>query len=179
MFRRRVSEALPRSGKTMSAIGIVILLFVAGMLVLVAEIFIPSHGVLSLTGIVLLTVAVVQTFQHAGREVGVAAIVACMVFVPTFGYLAVKYWPQTPVGRRMSPPNPILTADDAGVPVAELRKFVGQVGRSVSPLRPVGIGEFNGRRVSCVAETGMIDAHETIEAIDVLGSNVKVAVRKG
>jgi hypothetical protein len=43
----------------------------------------------------------------------------------------------------------------------------------------VGIGEFNGRRVSCVAESGMIDADEPIEAIDVLGANVKVAVRKG
>lgn len=163
----------------MSEFGFILLLYTLGTLVLVAEIFIPSHGVLCVTGVGLLVAAVVQTFQHAGREAGVVALLGCLVLVPSLALLAVKYWHRTPIGRLISPPNPTLTRDDIGVPVDELREMVGSVGRTVSPLRPVGIADFGGKRVSCVAESGMIDAGEPVQAIDVLGGNLQVAIRKG
>lgn len=165
-------------GHSMSGIGIVILLYCVGLLMLVAEIFIPSHGILSIVGLGFLVTAVVKTFTYGGREAGVIAVLACLVFLPTFAYLSVKYWPRTAVGRRISPPNPVLTAEDTSVPIEEMAALIGRTGRSISPLRPVGVCEFNGKRISCVAEFGMVDADVIVEGVSLKGSNLAVVEKK-
>ncbi len=162
----------------MSDVAILITLYVIGALILVAEIFIPSHGILTLAGVGFLVAAVTKTFSYGGREAGIVAVLTCMVLLPIFAFLAIKYWHLTPVGRRIAPPNPVLTAADTGVPVEELTKLIGQVGRTVSPHRPVGISEFNGRRVSCVVELEMVEAGVTVEGTGIKGSNLIVVEKK-
>ncbi len=162
----------------MSSLGILIILFAAGVLLLVAEVFIPSHGVLCIAGLGFLVAGVARTFEYGGREAGVAAIFACVVFVPALAVVAIKYWPRTPIGRRIAPPNPQLTIDDAGVPLEKLASLVGRTGRSSTPLRPVGICDFDGQRVSCLAEFGMIEAGVTVRATGVSGSNLAVQEAK-
>ena len=162
----------------MSEIGIIALLFGAGALVLIAELFIPSHGVLTFVGIALLVAGIVQTFHYGGEKAGVISVIACLVGLPVFAVAAIKIWPRTWVGRRIAPPNPVLTARDTSVPVEEISRFVGQTGRTLSPLRPVGICEFNGRRVSCIAEFGMLDAGVTVEGLRVVSGQLAVQERK-
>ena len=162
----------------MSDVGILIMLYAAGVLLLVAEIFIPSHGVLTVAGLGFLVAAVVKTFSYGGRDAGTIAVLACMVFVPVFAFMAIKYWHRTPIGRRTAPPNPVVTSADTSVPVEEMTRLIGQTGRSETPLRPVGICEFNGKRLSCVAEFGMLDAGVTVEALRIVGGNLAVQEKK-
>ena len=84
----------------------------------------------------------------------------------------------TPIGRRIAPPNPKLTSADTSIPIDELERHIGQLGRSISPLRPVGICEFSGRRISCVAEFGMVEAGVVVEAIGIKGGNLSVVEKK-
>jgi len=161
----------------MSEIAVLIVLYAVGVLLLLMDIFIPSHGILALTGVGFLVAAVAKTFGYAGREAGIIAILACLVFLPTFACVAIKYWRRTPIGRRISPPNPVLTSADMGVPVEELSRLVGQTGSAVTPLRPVGICEFNGKRISCVAQFGMVERGSIVEAVGVSGCNLAVQKR--
>ncbi len=108
----------------------------------------------------------------------VIAILACMVILPALAFVAIKYWHRTPIGKLISPPNPQLTVDDIGVPVEELQQLIGQTGRTVSALRPVGICEFNGKRVSCIAESGMVEAGVSVEGIGMSGADLTVAEKK-
>lgn len=157
---------------------VLILLYAVGVLILVGEIFIPSHGVLSVAGIGFLVAAVVKTFGYAGREAGIMAVVACAVLLPTFAVLAIKYWHRTPVGRRIAPPNPTFTLSDTPVPIEELSKLIGRTGRSATALRPVGICEFGGRRISCVAELGIIEEDVAVEAVGIRSGNLAVQEQK-
>ncbi len=158
----------------MSAVAVITLLFVGGVLVLIAELFLPSHGLLTVVALGLIVAGVVQTFRYGGERAGAIAGAACLIGLPTFAMMAVRIWPKTWIGRRIAPPNPTVTESDSSVPVEELSRHVGQRGRSLTPLRPVGICEFNGRRVSCIAQFGMIDAGETVEGLHVTGSNLAV-----
>lgn len=153
---------------------ILIILYGAGLLFLIAEIFLPSHAMLTVVGVGFLIAAIVRTFQVAGEGAGLLGILGCLVVLPAFAYAAVKVWPRTPVGKRIAPPNPVLTGEHAGIPVEELSRFIGQAGRALTTLRPVGICDFNGRRVSCVSEFGMIDPQTPVRAVRVLGANVAV-----
>ena len=161
----------------MSGIGVLVLIYVVGVMLLVAEIFIPSHGILTVAGLGFLIFAVVKTFEY-GQGPGSLAILACLVFIPTFAYLAIKVWHRTPMGKLISPPNPVHRLEETSVPVAELNALIGRTGRTVSPLRPVGIGDFDGKRVSCVAEMGIIEADVAVEGVGIKGGSLAVVEKK-
>ncbi len=162
----------------MSEVAIIALLFGAGALVLIAELFIPSHGVLSIVGVALLVAGIVQTFRHGGELAGTISVLTCLVVLPVLAVVTVRVWPQTWVGRRIAPPNPVITSRDTSVPVEEIGRYVGQTGRSITPLRPVGICEFNGKRVSCIAELGMLEAGIAVEGLRMVSGQLAVKERK-
>ncbi len=158
----------------MSSIGIIVLLYLAGLLLLVAEVFLPSHGVLTVAGLGFLIAGIYQTFTNYGEEAGLLSILACAVVLPTMGYLAVKYWRQTPIGRKIAPPNPVLTNADVGVPIDKLSKLIGKTGKTVSPLRPVGICDFDGKRVSCVSQFGTVESGVEVMGLKIQSGNLSV-----
>lgn len=147
--------------------------FGLGLLILVAEIFVPSHGLLTVAGLVFLTIGVVKTFQY-GTQAGSLAILGCLVLLPTMAFLGAKYFPLTPIGKRIIPPNPVYTPEDFGSEVEKLRPLVGTFGRSLSPLHPAGTCEFGGVRIQCVSEMGMIESGARVEAIDIRGKALTV-----
>ncbi len=158
----------------MSPFALILLLFAAGALVLVAELFIPSHGVLTVLGVGLLIAGIVQTFRFFGERAGSIATLTCLVGLPVFAMAAVKIWPKTWVGRRVAPRNPIITSRDSSVPVEEISRYIGQSGRTITQLRPVGFCEFQGRRVPCIAEFGLIEPGAIVEGVRVSGANLAV-----
>lgn len=160
----------------MGEIGIITLLYAIALLLLVAEIFIPSHGILTVAGLAFLIAAVVKTFQIS-TNAGVVATLACVVFLPTAAVIAVKVWPHTPIGRLISPDNPVVTSRDVGVDVDAMEPMIGRTGRSISPLRPSGICDFEGRRFPCVAEMGMIGPDVEVQVVGIKGSNLAVVAK--
>lgn len=160
----------------MGEFGVLILLYGAAVLVLVAEIFIPSSGVLSITGVGFLVAAVVKTFHYCGDTVGYMAAIASPVFLLVFAVLSIKVWPHTRIGRIIAPPNPEYTKKDLGTDTEDINPLVGTYGRALSPLRPVGTCEFDGRRFQCICESGMIDAGAAVRAVGLRGRNLEVAV---
>ncbi len=139
------------------------LLYVLGMILLIVELFLPAYGLLGLIGVGVLGLALYETHQRndVAALIGLAVIAVCL---PLGLIFSVKNWHRTPVGRRLAPPNPTLTADDR-MPVEHMRVLVGTVGRSLTRLRPVGTCEFDGRRVECKAEYGMIEKGVSVQAV--------------
>jgi membrane-bound serine protease (ClpP class) len=158
----------------MEEIGIILLLYVIGAVVLVAEIFIPSHGILTVVGLGLLIAGSYKTFQLS-MFAGYASLLGVLAFLVTFAVLAIKYWHRTPIGRRISPPNPTLTDEDTGNIDETLEPLLGTDGRALTPLRPVGTCEFDGQRLPCVAEYGMIERGTRVKAIRIHGRGFAVA----
>ena len=157
----------------MDHVGIITLLYIAGVLLLAAELFIPSHGLLTIGALTCLGVAVYHTFARS-TTAGVVGTVCCVLLVPTILLLGVKYVRYLPMGNRLAPPNP--TAADVGPAFdrTACEALIGKTGRAVTPLHPVGICDFDGRRVQCVAESGMIDAETIVVGIGLQMHNLAV-----
>jgi membrane-bound ClpP family serine protease len=158
----------------MGDVAIIAVLFLVAVIILVAEVFIPSHGILSIAGVAFLVVAVVKTFAYSER-VGFLALFGSVVLVPVVIVVATKVWPHTMIGRAIAPENPVVSARDIGVDLETMDRLIGRVGRAVSPLRPVGTCEFDGRRFQCTVEMGMIAAGAEVKAIGIQGSGLIVA----
>jgi membrane-bound serine protease (ClpP class) len=141
----------------------IVLLYVVGTAVLVAEVFVPSHGVLSLVAFATLGFAVYETFQISGLW-GLVSLSALVVLIPASVLVMVKTWHRTPIGKRICPPNPQLGEKDR-MPLETLRAVIGQRGRALTLLRPVGTCEFQGQRLECKSEQGVIQKGAEVEAI--------------
>lgn len=150
-------------------------LYAVGALVLVAEIFVPSSGILLVVGLGLFGWGLYEAFM-VSWAFGMANAVMLMVILPTAMLLALRNWHRTPMGRRMSPPNPKL-GDQDRLPVSDLEALLGRAGRSLTVLRPVGTCEFAGKRLECKAESGFIPSGVQVEAVGLSDRTVLVRER--
>ena len=148
------------------------LLYLVGSAILISELFLPAHGMMGLVGLGVLLYAVYQTFT-INEVAGLAGLVALAVMLPAGLIIAVRNWHRMPIGRRIAPPNPKLTDRDR-MPVKEFERLVGRVGRSVTLLRPVGTCVFDGRRVECTAEHGIIEKDVAVEAVRLVDRTLSV-----
>ncbi len=145
-----------------------------GIALFVAEIFLPSHGVLTLLSLASLAGGIYAAFQYS-LTLGYLSLLLSLLLVPTLAVTAVKVWPRTFIGRRVAPPNRPFSRDESPASGEdEFRRLVGQTGLTLTPLRPVGACDFGGRRVECLAESGMIDRQVRVVAIDVQGRSLVV-----
>jgi len=157
----------------MEELTVAVILQVVGIVLLVFEVFIPSHGALSVGGLACLGAGVWCAFRFSSAAGYVSTLLACII-VPSLIVTAVKMWHRTPLGRKISPPNPRLTDADKSVDVSTLGPLVGTIGRTITPLRPVGTCEFDGRRVECVAEMGLIPGGQCVRAVRIEGRELVV-----
>lgn len=137
-----------------------ILLALVGLVLLVAEMLLPSQGVLGVAGAVALAACVVACFRIDSR-IGFGVMVAMVVAAPFAGMLWVKVWPKTAVGRRMilSPVSAEASAATVGV---------GQQGVAVSELRPMGVCTFGTERIEARADRGTIPPGARVQVVEVI-----------
>ena len=153
----------------------VVSLLLLGLGVMVLEVFVPSGGILGFVSIMALVAAVATAFLEQGATAGMASLAVVVLAVPAVLAVAFRWFPETPLGRRVLPPAP--EAADV-LPDQErrrhVRELVGHAGRTVSELLPWGRVEFDGETIDGVSEGGPIEAGAAIEAVGVQGTAVVV-----
>lgn len=149
-------------------------LIVLGLVFLLAELILPTFGILFVLGLGALVAGIAMTFTgNVGR--GLVTVVGVFVLIATAGPLIIKYWPRTSLGRKF-----ILQSPDEDVTVAamptnlELEHLRGRYGRTASALRPSGVTEFDGKRVDTITEGEMIEPGQWVRCIDVRSGRVVV-----
>lgn len=152
-----------------------IFLYVACAALIVAEVFIPSGGLLSICALACV-VGGVAIFFRISSTAGWLGIVVAVVMIPLLLVGAYRLLPKTRFGRNVILSGPVRERGDAIPDTAELLKLLGQVGRVLTPLRPVGTCDFSGRRVECVAEAGYVQKGATVKVIRVEGTQLTVRV---
>ena len=152
-----------------------VILLAVGLLVMVLEVFVPSGGILGFVSVVAILAAVVMAFVEQGPAIGMLFLTAAVVSVPGVLIMAFRWFPRTPLGRRVLPPPP-----DASevLPESPLRKrargMVGRSGRVVCEMLPWGSVEIDGTTLEAVSETGPIALGTIVEAVGVQGMGVVV-----
>jgi membrane-bound ClpP family serine protease len=164
----------------MDALVWIVALLVVGLAVLVLEVFIPSGGVLGFLSVLAIGAAIVMAFLEQGAAVGLAVLAISFVAVPAVLSLAFRWFPDTPLGRRVLPPPP--GADDV-LPAAEyrrrLRDHVGRRGHVTRELMPWGEVTIDGLVCDALSESGPIAAGAEVEAVAVEGRGLVVRSRAG
>jgi membrane-bound serine protease (ClpP class) len=150
-----------------------VLLYLLCAVTLVAEAFVPSAGLLSILSLLFLAGGVYIFFQYS-PVAGWIGILLAVIMIPTVLVLAYKILPQTRFGRSVILSPPERQQGDAVPDGESLSQLAGRSGLALTPLRPVGTCEINGKRVQCVAETGFIEKGTPVKVFTVEGNRVIV-----
>ena len=142
-------------------------LFLAvGLVLLVAEAFIPSGGLIGLLALGFLVVSLWQSFSTS-MALGLKFSFLLLVLLPLTITLAVRLWPRTPMAKWIFLKPPDADEIDPEPRDHPLAHLIGQFGRALTPLRPSGMVDFEGRRLDGVADEGLIPAGSLVRAIQV------------
>jgi membrane-bound ClpP family serine protease len=160
----------------MTAVVWVLLLLIVGLAVMVLEVFLPSGGILGFLSLTAIVAAIATAFLEMGATAGFVVLAVATVVVPTVLALAFRWFPETPLGRRVLPPPP----DPADVAPAaarrlELEKLLGRSGRALSEMLPWGMVEIDGVRVEAQSDGGPIECGAAVQAVSVQGRYLVVA----
>ena len=173
------------NGATWLAIG-----FGLGLLALLlfaVEIFVPTAGMVGILCGLSAIASIVSFFQYSSSAGGFAILVY-LIATPFLLVYGVKLWSNSPIGRRL-----ILggtdTIDGEGLDEEEVdarsdamerrsraaqQTMVGRLATTATPLRPIGVIRFDGRRLDALAESGIIDEGIEVEIISVVDNQIKV-----
>jgi membrane-bound serine protease (ClpP class) len=152
--------------------GAVALLLLAFLLVS-AELFVPSHGVLTAFAF-LAAVASVWLAYQVMPGLGLVFAVVLLIATPVVFYMAIKIYPSTAVGKKVLLKNPVAAAKGFEDETAQLEGLVGRQGIAQTFLRPAGCIDIDGQRIDAMAESDMIEAGARVEVMKVSGLKVIV-----
>ena len=151
------------------------LLLLLGMLLVMLEVFVPTAGVLGFLSVASILAGIGLAFYNGGLTVGFGFLFGTAVVLPIVLALAFRWFPETPVGRRLLPGLP--TSEDV-LPDNEerrtLRGLLGKVGQAKSAMLPSGAIVVEGRIINAVSEGVPIEAGQNVRVIEVRGGRVVV-----
>lgn len=139
-----------------------IILAAVGSILVIAELLLPTHGVLAFIGIGSLVAAIITSFL-INVWLGLGSMAVGVAITPLMGAWLVNVWPRTRIGRQLVLPS----HDQAPRPLEPLPVQIGQSGITVSELRPMGMCEFAGQRIEAISDLGIIPPGQQIRVVNI------------
>lgn len=157
-----------------------LLLFGSGLVLLVLEVFvIPGFGVAGALGIVALLAGLSLSLIGGGATgefvlKAVGRVVFSLLIALIASLVTLRFLPRLPFGRRLILETGLLAGAGGGSAPESDRNWLGKSGTALSPLRPAGIAEIEGKRVDVVSDGELIEPGVPIVVTRVDGNRIVV-----
>ena len=146
------------------------LLQVIGIMVIIAEIFIPSLGVLAVIALALLSYSLYIVFTSISTTAGIVFTGLDIIIVPLIVVLGIKILAKSPLAlkRELSKQNGVVSQKE------KLETYINMKGIAVTDLRPAGMAQINSQRVDVVTDGEYIEADTPVIVTGVAGNRIVV-----
>ena len=154
----------------MKAYLIPVLLQVIGIMVIIAEIFIPSLGVLAVIALAILSYSLYIVFTSISTTAGIVFTGLDIIIVPLIVVLGIKILAKSPLAlkRELSKHNGVVSQKE------KLETYINMKGTAVTDLRPAGMAQINSQRVDVVTDGEYIEADTPVIVTGVAGNRIVV-----
>lgn len=145
----------------------IVLLFIIGTILLIAEFFLPGFGIFGIMGICAFAVAVLIT----ANTYGIIHMCIAILIVILICIIAMYILKKNKICNKI-----ILTETINGKDFDEesIKPLMGKKGICVTPLKPYGKADFDGVITEVFSNGGYIQQGKAVEVISVSGKNVIV-----
>ena len=139
---------------------LIAILFVTGVILLGAEVFIPG-GILGVLAVLAMVGGTVLSFVDYGLTGGLLAMGIAIAMVGAVLFFEFAILPKTQLGQRLFLKASI---DGTSAPKRE-REYVGSTGVAVTALGPTGTIEIDGKRHEAFSRSGFLEAGVDVEVV--------------
>lgn len=146
----------------------IILCFLAGVGLLILEVFLPGFGLPGVSGIILQFITIWLTWASYGPVAALGMTIVILAVVA----IAISISLKSAAKGRLSRSNIINrhqeSFQEGYSATGDMEVFLGKEGVTATVLRPAGIAEFDGVRLNVVSDGEFINAntHVRIERVD-------------
>lgn len=152
-----------------------IFLYFACAVLIIAEVFVPSGGLISILALACVIGGVVIFFNHS-LIAGWIGLIIAVAMIPSVLILAYKIFPKTRFGKNVTLEPPERQQGDAVPDTDKLKNLLGAEGIVLTTLRPVGMCDFSGQRIECVAESGYVNKGNKVKVINIESTQLTVRI---
>ncbi len=147
-----------------------------GLASLVGEFAFPTGGIFLVVSLSLFAVAAAIVWWYGSTLEATIAIIGFCIGVPAVGWLTVQAWKTLAIKRGLDPQAAGGSITQVMTELSELETLKGSTGKTLTPMRPSGMVELNGRRVDALTEGLMLDPNTPVKCIEIKAG--RVIVRK-
>lgn len=155
-----------------------LLMLLIGAALIIAEIFIPSGGLILILCVVAFTASIWSAYKAWWGEEQTffwLFIAGVVVVIPGAIIGTLRFLENSPIGDSVLLSTPSL---DELTPyqaeIERLKSLIGKTGKALTLMTPGGMVLVEGERLHAVSEGTAIEPDETVEVIDVRGTRVVV-----
>lgn len=162
----------------MPPLALAVVFLVLGLAILIAEVFLPSGGILAILTFASLAASIAAAYRALYENYPEYFWVFCGVVaasVPATVFFGFWLLPRTPMGRKLMLEGPTPEEVDPYAADRErLRGLIGKSGTAVTDHMPSGLVEVGGERLHSEAHGPRPSAGEMVEVVAVEGRRVVV-----
>jgi len=147
-----------------------IILQLVGVGVIIAEIILPSGGILSIAALGVFGYSLFIVFKEISVTMGFFFVAADIIMIPVLVIVGLKLLARSPVTLRKT----LSRKEGVSSQSSELESYVGTHGNAVPDLRPAGIVLINGNRVDAVTRGEYLEKETAIIVTSVTGNQIIV-----
>lgn len=147
-----------------------IILQVVGVIVIIAEIILPSGGLLSVLAAGIFGYSLYIVFHDVSTSVGFFFVTADAILIPILVIVGLKLLAKSPATLRKT----LSREDGVTSQSSELDKYIGMEGTAITDLRPAGTATINGKRVDVVSRGVYLDKDAEIVVSTITGNQIIV-----
>jgi membrane-bound serine protease (ClpP class) len=141
-------------------------LLVVGVLLLIAEIFLPGL-IAGIMGFCSLVAAIVIAYAQFGLKTGNGVLLGVLILLVVGTMLWLRFFPNSPLARPFISRRTIRGT-------AEFPELLEKTGTAHTTLRPAGTAIIEGRRIDVVTEGPLVAKGAFVKVVQVEGARVVV-----
>jgi len=149
------------------------MLIILGLILIFAEVLIPSGGIISILAVGSFISGFVFGFQE-GVTQGLILVGGSVILVPVVLTIAFKIFPKTSLGKRMIAQGSDTPKDERQAVVQDEKTLIGQIGITKTQLRPAGAVDISGVAYDVVTEGNVIESEKEVQVVEVSGNRIVV-----
>jgi membrane-bound serine protease (ClpP class) len=146
------------------------ILQLVGLGVVIAEIILPSGGILSIMALGSFGYSLYIAFSKISTTVGFALVAADLILVPLVVIVGLKMLARSPATLRKT----LSRKEGVSSQSSELVRYIDRQGTAVTILRPAGMAVIDGKRVDVVTRGEYIEKDAAIIVTAVTGNQIIV-----
>lgn len=145
---------------------VAIILLIAGVILIITEIFVPGFGVFGISGIIALIAGIIMTVNSI--EQAAFLILITVVVVAIIVSILLKLI----INRKIK--TPLILYESLEESASDMAYFIGKDGKTITDLRPAGKADFDGVTLDVMSSGMFVSKGKSVVVTKIDGNKIIV-----